>query len=67
MKTVQLNATVPETAKKAVKSVARETGIKMEELLLDALKLLAGEEDSATKSRAKLFRQTCKLRGLHVL
>lgn len=66
MNTAQLNAKVPQGAKDALKEVSRTTGIKLEELVLDAIKLLAGEEDSGTRTRAKLFRETCKIRQLHV-
>ncbi len=66
MNKIQLNAAVPQGTKEALKEVSRATGIKIEEFVLDALKLLAGEVDSGTRTRARLFKETCRAKRLHV-
>ncbi len=66
MSKAQLNTLVPVEVKEAIKEVSRATGIRIEEFVLDALKLLAAQADSGTRARAKLFKATCRKRKLHV-
>ncbi len=60
MQTTQLNTKVPADVKACLKAVSEITGIKIEELVVDGLKLLAQEADDLTLARAKMVRDTMK-------
>lgn len=61
----QLNTRVPEEAKMTLKKVAESTGIKIEDIVLDALKIYSGDADDMARMRQKLVRGALKTQKLH--
>lgn len=59
-KLVQLNARVPEETKRIVRAAAALTGIKMEVLAADAIKLYCGIANSEEARRRKKVQKTLK-------